>query len=357
MTETPSFVAETPLSPMARDGDALSEILRGVRLTGTFFVDARLSGPFRVLSPQRFDAGEPMAHLRHVSAFHYIAAGSGTLTTAAGLRREVVAGDLLLLPFADQHVFEGGVRAPGKTVDTSDVMIRGPVEGIWRLTHDGGSGGGETRVLCGFIESAEVMFSPLFRTLPELLVERADDASIGVPLTGTVADLLQRMDMIGPGSEAIFSRIVELLFVEILRRYVGRLPAGSMGLLAALADPIAGRALKLIHAAPARRWTADSLAREAGSSRTVLGERFNALIGKPPIEYLIGWRIQLAADRLRHGRDGIARIAGDIGYESEAAFNRAFKRVTGMSPGKWRDGGGDSPPHMPIYFSQPLGPA
>jgi AraC-like DNA-binding protein len=130
-----------------------------------------------------------------------------------------------------------------------------------------------------------------------------------------------------------------------------------MGLLAALADPIAGRALKLIHAAPARRWTTDSLAREAGSSRTVLGERFHALIGKPPIEYLIGWRIQLAADRLRHGRDGIARIAGDIGYESEAAFNRAFKRVTGMSPGKWRDGGGDSPPHMPIHFSQPLGPA
>ena len=340
---------------MARGGDALSEILRGVRLTGTFFVDARLNGPFRVLSPQRFDAGEPMAHLRHVSAFHYIAAGGGTLTTAAGLRRKVVAGDLLLLPFADQHVFEGGVRTPGETVDTSDVMIRGPVEGIWRLTHDGG-GGDETRVLCGFVESAEMMFSPLFRTLPELLVERADDASIGVPLTGTVADLLQRMDMIGPGSEAIFSRTVELLFVEMLRRHVGRLPAGSRGLLAALADPIAGRALRLIHAEPARRWTTDSLAREAGSSRTVLGERFNTLIGKPPIEYLIGWRIQLAADRLRNGRDGIDRIAADIGYESEAAFSSAFKRVSGMTPGKWRDGGGDSPPHMPIYFKQSFSP-
>lgn len=340
---------------MARDGDALSEILRGVRLTGTFFVDGRLTAPFRVLSPQRYDAGAPMAHLRHVSAFHYIAAGGGTLITAAGLRREVVAGDLLLLPFADQHVFEQGVPDLGATVNTSDVIFRGPVEGIWRFTH-GGSGGGETRLLCGFVESAEMMFSPLFRTLPELLVERADDASIGVPLTGTVADLLQRMDMIGPGSEAIFSRIVELLFVEMLRRYVGRLPAGSRGLLAALADPIAGRALRLIHAEPARRWTTDSLAREAGSSRTVLGQRFNALIGKPPIDYLIVWRIQLAADRLRNGHDGIARIAADIGYESEAAFNRAFKRVTGMTPGRWRDGGGDSPPHMPIYFKRSFGP-
>jgi len=340
---------------MARDADALSGILRGVRLTGTFFVDGRLTAPFRVLSPQRFDARAPMAHLRHVSAFHYIAAGGGTLITAAGQRREVVAGDLLLLPFADQHVFERGVPDLGATVNTSDVIFRGPVEGIWRFTH-GGSGGGETRILCGFVESAEMMFSPLFRTLPELLVERADDASIGVPLTGTVADLLQRMDMIGPGSEAIFSRTVELLFVEMLRRHVGRLPAGSRGLLAALADPVAGRALRLIHAEPARRWTTDSLAREAGSSRTVLGQRFNALIGKPPIDYLIVWRIQLAADRLRNGRDGIARIAADIGYESEAAFNRAFKRVTGMTPGRWRDGGGDSPPHMPIYFKQSLGP-
>ena len=339
---------------MARDGDALSEILRGVRLTGTFFVDGRLTAPFRVLSPQRFDARAQMAHLRHVSAFHYIAAGSGAIITATGRHREVVAGDLVLLPFADQHVFEGGIPDPGATVNTSDMMFRGPVEGIWRLTQ--GGGGDETRILCGFVESAEMMFSPLFRALPEFLVERAGDDSVGAPLTGTVADLVQRMDMIGPGSEAILSRTMELLFVEILRRYVGRLPEGRTGLLAALADPIAGRALKLIHTEPARRWTTDSLAREAGSSRSVLGERFNALIGKPPIEYLIGWRIQLAADRLRHGRDGIARIAADIGYESEAAFSRAFKRVSGMTPGKWRDGGGDSPPHMPIYFKQSFGP-
>ena len=118
---------------------------------------------------------------------------------------------------------------------------------------------------------------------------------------------------------------------------------GSKGLLAALNDPLVGRALQLMQADPARRWTTDELAREVGASRTVLGERFNAVLGKPPIEYLTGWRIQLAADRLRNGRDAIARIAVDSGYESEAAFNRAFKRVTGLTPGRWREGGGDSP--------------
>jgi AraC-like DNA-binding protein len=349
MTETPPDIAETPPGPEALE-DTLSDMLRGVRLTGAFFLDGRLSAPFAVMSPRRFDQWEPMAHLRHVSAFHYIANGGCTLVQASGQRREIVAGDLILLPFANQHRFEQGITEA--VVPGSDLLHRGPVEGIWRITH--GGGGAEMRMFCGFVESAEMMFSPLFRSLPELLVERADDDSHGPSLTGTIADLVLRMDAGGPGAKAILSRIMELLFVEILRRHVGRLPAGSKGLLAALADPVTGRALKLIHAQPARRWTADSLARASGSSRTVLGERFNALIGKPPIEYLIGWRIQLAADRLRNDRDGIARIAAGVGYESETAFSRAFKRITGMAPGKWRDGGGDSPPHMPIFFKQPL---
>src|SRR5215467_4276590 len=140
-----------------------------------------------------------------------------------------------------------------------------------------------------------------------------------------------------PGSQMMLGRLMELLFIEVLRRHVARLPEGSRGLLAAINDPVVGRALKLVHAAPARRWTAEDLAREAGSSRTVLAERFNALLGKPPIEYVTSWRLQLAADRLRGSPESIASIAADVGYESEAAFNRAFKRVTGVTPGRWRD--------------------
>ena len=350
MTGTPPSFAETPR--IAAEPDVLSEVLRAVRLSGAIFLNGRFTAPFAVWSPQRFYADAPMAHLRHTSAFHYIAVGGCTIETASGTRRNVAAGDLILLPFADRHKFEDG--ATPDMVPTAQLNPSGPTEGIWRVDH--GGGGSETRMVCGFLELAEMMSSPVFRTLPEILVERVVDKSLSASLSATVGDLLARTDATTPGTEAILSRMMELLFVEMLRGHASRLPDGSKGLLAALRDPIVGRALRLLHADPARRWTTESLAREAGSSRTVLGEHFNALLGKPPIEYLTGWRIQLAADRLRNGRDGIARIAADIGYESEAGFSRAFKRVTGMTPGRWRDGGGDSPELMPLQFEKPLVP-
>jgi AraC-like DNA-binding protein len=154
----------------------------------------------------------------------------------------------------------------------------------------------------------------------------------------------------------MLGRLMELLFVEMLRRHAQQQPAGSKGWFTALNDPVVSRALALVHMNPARRWTTEELAREAGTSRTVLAERFNALLGRPPIDYVTSWRIQLAADRLRSRQDSIASIAADVGYESEAAFNRAFKRVTGVPPGRWREGAGESPPLMPLHFKQPLVP-
>ena len=145
-------------------------------------------------------------------------------------------------------------------------------------------------------------------------------------------------DAAAPGTELMLGRLMELLFVEVLRRYAAHLPASATGWFAALNDPIVGRALQCVHGEPARRWTVDELAREAGASRTVLAERFNAVMGQAPIEYVTGWRMQLAAERIRSGNDSLAAIATDVGYESEAAFNRAFKRVTGVTPGRWRDG-------------------
>jgi AraC-like DNA-binding protein len=137
----------------------------------------------------------------------------------------------------------------------------------------------------------------------------------------------------------MLGRLMELLFVEVLRRYATRLPASATGWFAALNDPIVGRAMQSVHADPARRWTVEELAREAGSSRTVLAERFHAVLGQAPIEYITCWRMQLAAERIRAGGGSLAAIAADVGYDSEAAFNRAFRRVTGVTPGRWRDGG------------------
>jgi AraC-like DNA-binding protein len=343
MPGTPPSFADTPgraTAPAARP-DVLSEMLRGVRLTGSVFLNARFTAPFGVLSPKRYDARTPMAHLRHVSVFHLIAAGGCTIETASGERRKVEAGDLLLLPFADQHKFWSG-DAPDP-VFGPDIVRPGPIEGVWVVDH--GGGGAETQMVCGFLESSELLFAPLFRTLPELLVERADEDKVGALIASTVREIVSLVDAATPGTQTMLGRLMELLFVEVLRRHAARLPAGSKGWFAALNDPVVGRALHLVHMKPARRWTADDLARESGTSRTVLAERFNALLGRPPIEYVTSWRIQLAADRLRAGKDSIAGIAAEVGYESEAAFNRAFKRVTGVTPGRWREGAGAAAQH------------
>jgi AraC family transcriptional regulator, alkane utilization regulator len=337
MIDPPLSFADTPVrigAPSAGP-DVLSEMLRGVRLTGSVFLSGRFSAPFGVLSPKRYDAAMPMAHLRHVSIFHLIASGGCNIETAKGERREIGAGDLLLLPFADQHRFWNG-DAP-ETVFAPDIVQPGPIEGMWVVNH--GGGGAETRMVCGFLESSEFLFAPLFRTLPELLIERTDEDKVGALIASTVREILALVDAAAPGTQTMLGRLMELLFVEVLRRHAARLPVGSKGWFAALNDPVVGRALQRVHAAPARRWTAEDLAREAGSSRTVLAERFNALLGKPPIEYVTSWRLQLAADRLRGSQESIAGIAADVGYESEAAFNRAFKRVTGVTPGRWRDEG------------------
>jgi AraC-like DNA-binding protein len=216
---------------------------------------------------------------------------------------------------------------------------------MWTVNH--GGGGETTRMVCGFLESSEFLFAPVFRSLPPLLVDRTGDDKVSALITSTVKAILELADAATPGTELMLGRLMELLFVEVLRRYAARLPAGARGWFAALNDPLVGRALQFVHGDPARRWTVDDLAREAGTSRTVLAERFNAVMGQAPIEYVTSWRMQLAAERIRNGNDSLAAIAADVGYESEAAFNRAFKRVTGVTPGRWRDGAAASPSDGP----------
>jgi AraC-like DNA-binding protein len=332
MTETPRSFAGAP-EGARRDDDVLVGMLRTLRLTGSVFLNARFTTPFGVVSPKRYDPGTPMAHLRHVSVFHLIAAGGCTIEIATGERRTVSAGDILLLPFADAHTFGKGEYF--ETAFGPDIMQPGPIKGMW--TVDYGGGGEATRMVCGYLESSEFLFAPVFRSLPPLVVDRAGEDKVGALLTSTVKEILVLADAAVPGTELMLGRLMELLFIEVIRRYAARLPASSTGWFAALNDPLVSRALQFVHGDPSRRWTVDDLAQQAGTSRTVLAERFKALMGQTPIEYITGWRMQLAAERLRAGHDSLAAIAADVGYESEAAFNRAFKRVTGVTPGRWRD--------------------
>ncbi len=220
---------------------------------------------------------------------------------------------------------------------TGDEVVRpSSINGMGRVNH--GGGGEQTRMVCGFIESSEFLFAPVFRTLPPMLVDQTGDDKVSALITSTVREILLLADAAAPGSELMLGRLMELLFVEVLRRYATRLPPGAKGWFAALKDPIVRQALQFVHVDPARRWTVEHLAREVGTSRTVLAERFNAILGQAPIEYVTSWRMQLAAERMRNSNDSLAAIAANVGYESEAAFNRAFKRVTGVTPGRWRDG-------------------
>jgi len=335
MTGTPLSFAATPGSAAGRH-DALAEMLRALRLTGSVFLHGCFTAPFGVISPKQYDANTPMAHMRHISIFHLITAGGCTVEIATGERRTISAGDVVLIPFADAHKFSSGKFA--EMANASDLVRPSAIKGMAKL--DYGGGGEETRMVCGFIESSEFLFAPVFRSLPPLLIYRTDEDQVSAVIASTVREIVLLADAAASGTELMLGRLMEMLFIEFLRCYATRLPPGATGWFAALNDPILSRALQRVHADPARRWTVEDLAREAGTSRTVLAERFHTILGQAPIEYVTGWRMQLAADQIRNGADGIAAIAARVGYESEAAFNRAFKRVTGTTPGRWRDGGG-----------------
>jgi AraC-like DNA-binding protein/mannose-6-phosphate isomerase-like protein (cupin superfamily) len=320
-------------APLSGDYDILAQTLQAIRLTGSVFLNARFSKPFGVISPDRFDANSPLAHLHHVSVFHLMASGSCTIETETGERHTVSAGDIILMPFATAHKLWNGDGS--SMAFAPDLMRPGTVEGLWTVDH--GGGGETTRMVCGFVESREFLYAPVFRSLPSVLIDRTGNDRVSALITSTVREILLLADTATPGTELMLGRLMELLFVEVVRRYASRLPPGAQGWFAALNDRIVGRALRSIHHDPARRWTVDELAREAGTSRSVLSERFTSLLGQPPVNYLTAWRMQLAAERLRNTDSSLAAIAAGVGYQSEAAFNRAFKRFAGLAPGCWRE--------------------
>jgi AraC-like DNA-binding protein len=324
MTATPENIADSP--------DVLSELLRAMRLSGSVFMDGQFTAPFGIVSPARWNDKDRMARLRHISVFHLVAEGVCTLETSSGETCELVQGDVVLLPFTAAHKVWNG--DPETFALASDVIRRGPTNGVGSIRL--GGGGEATRLICGFLESADLLAAPLFRTLPQIIVERAEPAAVSSMLTNTATEILRQVVQDIPGSPLVLGRLMELLFVEVIRRHVERLPPTAVGMLAAMRDPVVAKAVLLLHDMPSRRWIMDDLAREVGASRSALAQRFSELIGKPPIEYLTGWRIQLACERLRAGPETITRVAEAVGYDSEAAFSRAFRREIGMSPGAWR---------------------
>ena len=199
-----------------------------------------------------------------------------------------------------------------------------------------GGGGPVTRFVCGYLACNRSLSRPLFEALPRMLRIPVGDGPAASLLRELLRSAVRETQAERPGSESMLAKLSELMFVEAMRRYVDGLPPEGRGWLSGVRDPQVGRALALMHADPAREWTVDLLAREIAMSRSALAARFTTLIGEPPIQYLVRWRLALAARALRAGSEAIARIAGRSGYESEAAFSRAFKREFGKPPAAWR---------------------
>lgn len=312
--------------------DALSDVLRVVGLTGGVFMDAEFTEPWCVAGKVAPELCRPfMAQPVQVVSFHYIVEGGLELRLEGQPPCAVVAGEAVLMPRNDLHV----LGSPGHRQPVSMRELIEPLDrsGLVKLRH--GGGGARTRLVCGFLGGNEQMH-PLLTNLPPLM--KIDIAAMpgGDWIGRTFTYAAQTLGEGDPGAETVLAKLSELLFVESIRRYLAGLPPEETGWLAGLRDPAIGRALGLLHGRVSEAWTAEALAREVNMSRSTFAERFTALVGRPPMRYLTAWRMQLARQKLMETRQTVAQIAFDVGYDSEAAFNRAFHRECGSPPASWR---------------------
>jgi AraC-like DNA-binding protein len=312
--------------------DALSDVLRVVRLTGGVFLDARFTAPWSLVTsvqPEKMKLF--LAPATQIIGFHYIVSGHLVVQVVGGPPRALRAGELILLPRNDLHVL--GSATDLKPIAANDLVMADSGAGIWRLNH--GGGGPEAHIVCGFLGS-DSTFNPLIAALPPLLTLNVAATPGGAWIAESFAFAAQHLASGEAGGGAIIARLSELMFVEAVRRYVESLPEQETGWLSGLRDPAVSRALALMHTRPQRDWSAEELARAVNLSRSTFADRFTTLIGQPPMRYLASWRMQVAAHQLRETRRTIAQIAFDVGYESESAFTRAFRREFGRPPATWR---------------------
>jgi AraC-like DNA-binding protein len=313
--------------------DALSDVLRVVRLVGGVFLHAEFTEPWCVLSqatPE--DCGPLMPEVEHLILYHYVLEGRLVVAVAGEPPVAIGAREAVVLPRNDEHRMGSHLDlAPVQAHEIIDLSADG---GLAAIRH--GGGGARTRVVCGFLGCRSLDGSPLLGALPAVMRLDTREGAAAEWIRVSFAFAADEIAAGRPGSETVLAKLSEVLFVEAVRRCLDALPSEQTGWLAGLRDPFVGRSLALIHARPAEAWTVDELARAVGLSRSALADRFTRLIGAPPMHYLARWRLQLAARRLSSSHDPLARIAFEVGYESEAAFNRAFKRLFGAPPATWR---------------------
>ncbi len=309
--------------------EMLPDLLSSLRLSGGVFLDGELHAPWSIraqVTPE--DCASYFAVPSQIIAYHYVR--SGWLNCQVGDEPPVTvrAGEIVLLPRNDPHCLHGAV--PAEPVDGSE-LVRPPEEdGLFRIRL--GGDGERTAIYCGFLGSTTPE-NMLLRSLPSMMVIGIDDASESAWIRRSLEFAVHGL---GRDSPEMVGKLAEGLFAEAVRRYIEDLPPQESGWLAGLKDPAVGRTIALIHRRFAEALTLEMLAQEAGVSKTVLGERFRALLGESPMQYCARWRMHVAADMLRNNRQNACSVAYSVGFNSEAAFNRAFKREFGFPPAAWQ---------------------
>jgi AraC-like DNA-binding protein len=318
--------------------DVLSEVLRAVRLTGAVFFNVEGSAPWVAETPpSTVIAPLVMPGSEHVIEYHIVTHGScyGYLLDGPALR--LSAGDVIVFPQGDAHILASApsMRAEADPIELFQRIDRKQLPVTLTMS---GSGADPVRIICGFLGCDSQPFNPLLATLPRVIHIPKQLAAEGAALEPLLRIALEESLARRAGSESMLARLSELLFIEVVRRYLSTLSSETTGWLAGLRDEVVGRSLSVLHHRPTQPWSLEELAREVGASRASLAERFHHFVGVPPMQYLARWRMQLAASLLSGTNLGIAQIAERVGYGSEAALSRAFKRLVGVAPSAWRDG-------------------
>jgi len=313
--------------------DVLSEVLRVVKLEGALFFNAEFTAPWCLRSSGSAGITPFLTPApRHLIVYHFLTEGRAYARLPDGKRVILNAGDIVILPHGDSHYLGNGT--PERPVDSVKTFAKNLSQGL-KLVRYGG-GGETTRFVCGYLGCDPRLSEVFLAGLPPMLKVNVSGDPSGQWLEQSIRFSVDEVNGLNAGSSLVLAKLSEVLIVETLRRYINSLPPEEKGWLAGARDPVIGKALALLHKEPAEAWTISDLARKVGLSRTRLAERFRHFLEESPMAYLAKWRLKLGAEILQSSGDSVAEIAATVGYGSEAAFNRAFKREFDCPPAQFR---------------------
>ncbi len=312
---------------------ALSDALSRLHLQGAIFMRGEYSEAWGYESLPAADAAAVLApDAQRVVLFHVVAEGRCWIEAEGGERLWAQAGDVIVLPYNDKHWMGGATAAT--CVSIAELIAPPPWDSMPLVRH--GEGGAATSVICGYLACDDTIFDPRMRVFPPAFVVSPPDGPARAWVAASIEYAAQQTTQVADDRFESATQVPELLLVEVLKLHLASAPAADNGWVAAINDSVLAPALAAIHASPEEKWTVEGLARLAGVSASLLDERFRRVLGLAPIRYLTGWRMHTAEDLLRSTDLGVASVARRVGYDSEEAFSRAFKRQHGEAPSVWR---------------------